>query len=93
MKLYSIFRYKQTNWETVTFIETTVDMEDGGVGALAVNDDFTDAGIRIGTRVEHCEILAEPRIHLGIMDFISLEERLRFYYGDSVIEAIRRGSK
>lgn len=93
MKQYAIFKYKQKGWEHVVFIATTVDNKDGGVGAQSVNDDFSDGGIRIGTRIEHCEILVEPRIHLALIDFISLEERLRFYYGESATEAIRRAER
>lgn len=98
MKIYSIFKYNQKGWEDEVFVVTTAqagvmvhDCSDFiGIGAEAINDDFSAKNIRIGTRTDSVTVLLEPTKDLGMWGIENtLQENLQYLYGASLAQTLK----
>lgn len=102
MKQWSVFRYNQKNWENEFFVATTLskgvmvhDCSDFiGIGAEALNDDFSPKSIRLGCRDKDVTVLLEPKKELGSWAIEnSIKENLQYLYGDSLAAAIKAANE
>lgn len=98
MKQWSIFQYNQKGWEQEFFVATTLqagimchDASDYiGIGAEALNDDFSSKSLRLGCRDKDVTVLLEPKKELGAWSIENtLQENLQYLYGNSLAAAIK----